>query len=133
MSRCGNGTSRSFFCARSFQAVRTRATEFRWRGWPVYRKKFWIEPKTSLRIWKTRTARSPTANQDAKDRRKSFLNRKSRNSICCELACAGGEPSLNPEGPSAKSQEFTFQYCTCNSEMLAQPELRLSFPYGTKD
>ena len=39
-SRCANGTSRSFSCARSSRAARTRATAFKSRGWPVCRRKF---------------------------------------------------------------------------------------------
>src|SRR2546430_959916 len=92
MSRCGNGTSRLFFCARSCRAVPTRATEFKSHDWPVCRERSWIARKTFLHIWKTQTARSFTRNPNAKDRRKSFLNRKSRSSICCEI---GGPASLS--------------------------------------
>src|SRR5882724_2624054 len=120
MLRCGNGTSRSFSCARSCRAVRTRATEFRSRGWPVCPRKFSIAQKTFSRTSKIRTAQSLTPNQNAKDQRKTFLNRKSRSWICCELLVPGGTFAQS-EGLSRKSQEFTFQYCTCNTGMLTEP------------
>ena len=55
-SRCANGTSRSFFCARSSRAARTRATASRSRGWPACRRKFWIARRIFSLIWKNRTA-----------------------------------------------------------------------------
>src|SRR5437773_1228126 len=55
---CENGTSKSFSCARSFQAAQTKVTAFKWRASLVCQKKSWIAQKKFLRIWRNRMAQS---------------------------------------------------------------------------
>src|SRR5438034_3541385 len=57
-SLCANGTIRSFSCAKSCPAARTKATEFRSRASLGCRKRFSIEPRRFSRTWKGPTAQS---------------------------------------------------------------------------
>src|SRR5437667_5407606 len=85
MSPCANGTSKSFFSAKSFPAAPTRVTAYRWPVLPVCRKKSSIARKKFLPIWKVLAALRQNQSGEEENRSSRCRNRKSRNWICCEV------------------------------------------------
>src|SRR5438477_7163794 len=99
MSPCANGTSKSFFSAKSFPAAPTRVTAYRWPVSPVCLKKSSIARKKFLPIWKVRTALRQNQSREEENRSSRCRNRKSRSWTCykrkpsptgssCHLACS---------------------------------------------
>src|SRR5438552_1440821 len=83
MSRCGNGTSRLFSCARLCRAGRTKATAFMWRDWPDCRRKSWNARRTFCSI--SRDPMAPWHNRKrSKDRQRKLRKRKNGKWICAE-------------------------------------------------
>src|SRR5918996_2249448 len=82
MSPCANGTSRSFFSAKSFPAAPTKVTESKSRVSPVYLKKSSIGRKKFSPIWKVPAALKQNQSHEQKNPRSRCPNRKSRNWTC---------------------------------------------------
>src|SRR6266850_3203561 len=122
MSPCANGTSKSFFSAKSFPAAPTRVTAYRWPVLPVCLKKSSIARKKFLRIWKVLAA--PRQNQSGEEENRSSRcrNRKSRSWTCYKR-----EPSRT--GSSCISGALTHAsgfVISCAASMAVKTEKELS-------
>src|SRR5215471_11485894 len=84
MSPCANGTSRSFFFARSSRAAPTKVTAYRWPASPVCPKKFSIAPKKFLPTWKVPAALRQNRSHEEENRPSRCRIRKSHSWICYE-------------------------------------------------
>src|SRR5512132_103636 len=82
MSPCANGTSRSFFSAKSSPAALTKVTAYRWPVSPACLKKSSIERKKFLPIWKVLAALKQNQSGEEENRPSRCQNRKSRSWTC---------------------------------------------------
>src|SRR5882724_11774034 len=82
MSLCANGTSKSFFSAKSFLAAQTKVTAYRWPVSPACLKKSSIARKKSLPIWKVLAALRQNQSGEEENRSSRCRNRKSRSWTC---------------------------------------------------
>src|SRR5438093_13758511 len=102
MSPCVNGTSRSFFCAKSFPAAPTKVTAYRWPVLPVCLKKSSIARKKFLPIWKVLAVLRQNQSREEENRPSRCQNPKSRSWICCECAHASsGRQASSLSRPAA--------------------------------
>src|SRR5437762_13553253 len=77
--------SRSFFCAKSSPAGRTKATASKSRGLRDCQRKSSIVPKKFSRIWKIQAVQRQNQGADVRNRRGQCPKRKSRSWTCCKI------------------------------------------------
>src|SRR5205823_2690219 len=110
MSRCANGTSKSFSCARFSQAERTKVTVSRSRASPDCQKKFSIELRRFSRSWKNQMERLNHRCPENRDEKESQPQAPiSRRWTCCKATQVG-----HADYPAAANAYFRF--LTCGSQ-----------------
>src|SRR5882757_376180 len=89
MSPCANGTSKSFFSAKSFPEAPIKVMAYRWPVLPVCLKKSSIARKKFLPTWKVLAALRQNQSGEEKNRPSQCRNRKSRSWTCYNQSLRG--------------------------------------------